>query len=558
MFSYLGPESLLIALALLVSLTYPEIASSYFTRVESVIGSLARRKTLSVIFCGVVALAIRVALLPIIPIPHPQVHDEFSFLLAADTFAHGRIANPPHVMAKHFETFHVLFHPTYASMYPPLQGMVMAAGKVIAGHPCWGVWLSVGLMSATLCWMLQGWFPPGWALFGALIGVTRFGVLSYWDNSYWGGALAATGGALILGAFPRIRRKLRARDAIAFAIGVAVLANTRPYEGLVLSSAVAVAIGIWFRRVWQLGARNVTKQFLIPALLVLMVAGIATGYYCWRVTGNPLCLPQQLNRSTYAVAKYFYWQSPNQFPSYSNAVMRNFYTGPELAEYQSARSLGGFVRQSTIKVASLWTFFIGPSLTFPLFAMPWILRDKRVKPLLVIGAACVGATALVIFYFPHYSAPIAALILAVIVQGMRHLRQWCFEGRQSGLFLLRAIVIVLVVTFAIQVRNVHDASQSDTFGRARFEISTSLRGMQEGQLVLVHYRPNHNSLQEWVYNGADIDGEKVIWARDLGADQNTELIQHYQQRQVWRLDADEIPPRLTPYSEQNGAEWESK
>jgi len=64
----------------------------------------------------------------------------------------------------------------------------------------------------------------------------------------------------------------------------------------------------------------------------------------------------------------------------------------------------------------------------------------------------------------------------------------------------------------------------------------------------VRYRPDHDPQKEWVYNGADIDHSKVIWARDMDPAENRELFQYYRDRRVWLLEADETPPRLSQYS----------
>ncbi|HUZ04854.1 MAG TPA: hypothetical protein VMU62_05815, partial [Acidobacteriaceae bacterium] len=167
-------------------------------------------------------------------------------MLAADTFASGRLTNPTPAMWVHFETLQITMKPTYMSMYFPAQGLVMAAGKVLAGNPWYGILCSTALMCAAICWMLQAWLPPTWALLGGVIAVLRLGLFSYWINTYTGGgAIAALGGALVLGALPRLMKMLRFRDGLLMSIGIVLLASSRPYEGFLLCLPVAFILARW-------------------------------------------------------------------------------------------------------------------------------------------------------------------------------------------------------------------------------------------------------------------------------------------------------------------------
>src|SRR6266568_5543198 len=164
-------ESILLALAVVLALARPTVCSQFFDRLEHTLSHLAEKRRLSVAVVGFAALLLRIALLPVLHVPEPIVHDEFGYLLIANTFSHGRVTNPTHPMWVHFETFSVIQKPTYQCYTPVAQGLILAAGQIIAGHPFWGVWLSAGLMCSAICWMLQGWLSAGWALLGGFLAV---------------------------------------------------------------------------------------------------------------------------------------------------------------------------------------------------------------------------------------------------------------------------------------------------------------------------------------------------------------------------------------------------
>src|SRR6202161_1415240 len=240
-----------------------------FRAFSQAFSSVARRKTLSVILAGASVLAIRLALIPLLGVPEPMWHDEYSFLLAADTFAHGRLTNPTHPMWKHFESFHIIQQPTYMSMYPPAQGLILAAGQLLC-HPWIGQLVVTALMCSALCWMLQAWLPPAWALFGAALAVLRLGILFYWMNTYWCASVAALGGALVLGAWPRLRMRLRTREAVLMGVGLVILANSRPYEGLVFSLPVSAAM-LW----WLIGKRRPAFDLSLARIVLPLFAVLA-------------------------------------------------------------------------------------------------------------------------------------------------------------------------------------------------------------------------------------------------------------------------------------------
>ena len=328
-------EGGLTLLTAIVAFGWPGLGAGFFSRLEKPLARLARKQGLSVVVVGLAALLLRLAILPVCPIPHPFVPDDFSFLLAADTFASGRLANPTPAMWVHFETMHVSMQPTYASMYFPAQGLVLAAAKLLTGNPWYGVLLMSVLMCAAICWMLQAWLPPTWALLGGMVSVLHIGLFSYWINTYTGaGSIAALGGALLLGALPRFLKAPRLRYTLLMAVGVVLVAATRPFEGLFLFLPVAAMLGHWL----FFGKHRPSPRMLFrlsAAPLALLVATAAwMGYYNYRAFGSPLTLPYTLNRNTYAIAPYFVWQAPRPEPAYRHEMMRRFYHEHELVDYE--------------------------------------------------------------------------------------------------------------------------------------------------------------------------------------------------------------------------------
>jgi hypothetical protein len=550
-------------LAIILAFLAPRLGNRCFRRVETAVARVARKRKLAVLTVGGSALLIRLAILPVSPVPHPFIHDEFSFLLAGDTFASGRLTNPTHPMWEHFESFHIDQQPTYMSMYPPAQGLVLAAGKRLLGDPWFGVWLSCGVMCAAICWMLQGWFSPGWAFFGGILCVIRIALFSEWIDSYNGGAVAAIGGALVVGTFPRLLkpRPLEQRKVLlglTLAAGFAILANSRPWEGVWLGIGVIAAFSYEMRRTRVLLP---WRQFWMPVSAMLLIVCAAMGYYNWRVFGSPLTLPYQVNRAAYAVSPVFIWQKLTPEPVYRHKEMRTFYVSREADVFLRSKTAAGFVKELFRKIGIGGAFFFAAALLPPLAMLPMIVFDRRMRPLLIIGSIFFLGVALNAFFFPRYAAPVACLIYAVLIQCLRHLRLVSVSGEPVGRFLVRVIPVVCVLAAGLRVAHEPLHIQVERFptlwygpgplGIPRAKVASDLQAQPGKQLLIVRYAPNHDSFDEWVYNDADIDGAKVVWAREMSPERNRKLIDYFHDRRVWLVEPDQDPPVIVPYPESN-------
>jgi hypothetical protein len=490
---------------------------------------LARHKTLSWVGLGVFVLALRLALLPVWPIPKPTIYDEFSYLLQADTFAHGRLTNPAHPLWEFFESTYILQLPTYASRFPPAQALVMALGQMLFGHPWFGVWLSAGLLAAALCWALQGWLPPGWALLGAFIGLDLC-LFSYWMNSYWGGAVAAIGGALLIGAWVRIVRAKQWRCAWLFGIGAVIVILARPFEGLlfVVPTFVALAIADRTARVW------------LPIIITGVLGASWLAYDNYRITGHPLRLPYRQYYEQYEIVPPFsivpISTTPRTFRRF-DLESRNRQT------YERARSWHLFIDRPMDWLTLLRYYYGNPIWLLPVVVfMPALWRSRRTRFALILTAIIGAASLIEVWWYPHYGAPFLAAVLILVAQSLRYLRQWKYHGRQVGRFLTNAMpvtVFIVMITAEAEAIATHRTTDQTHAANAQLaqkeSIEQALLRKQPGQHVIFVSYAGLRPHEEWIYNPANVDAAPIIWALDLGQTENEKLRRYYAGRSFWRF-----------------------
>ncbi|HSC45215.1 MAG TPA: hypothetical protein VLC94_05270 [Candidatus Acidoferrum sp.] len=539
------------ALLLAAQFAFPRTSARLSALIWRKFLSLARKPLLcaSLLFFGVIAL--RVAQLHRLPVPVPGIHDEFSYLLMGDTFAHGRLSNPPHPMWVSFETFHVNWLPRYASMYPPGQGIVLAIGQLL-GNPWIGVLLSAAAMASVIFWMLLAWSPRRWALLGGVIVWLKFCVAGYWINSYWGGAVAATAGALLLGALARLVRNAesRARNALLLALALAILANSRPYEGMLFSLPAAFYLLRWlFRAAPQNAATSPRwKTVLLPIIGVLALTAAGMAYYNHALTGHALLFPHTLNVRTYHSAPMFLFQASKPPLQYRNQQFEDFYNEWEREEYdhtwESIKCLSWLKTVRLFSAYGWWGMFLAaPGIYF-------VLGDRRWRLLWIMLALVTLGTFLTVWSNAHYAAPVTAIVVLFYLQSLRHLRLMRWKKWRWGAALARASVLLLLAdtTTAVvrkQCDNFYWTCQGDI---SRLAVQHKLEALPGKHLVMVRYGEDHNIHDDWVFNGAEIDSAKVIWAREIGEEQDAKLFDYFHDRKVWLVTPDTDNTYLAPYT----------
>jgi hypothetical protein len=154
---------------------------------------------------------------------------------------------------------------------------------------------------------------------------------------------------------------------------------------------------------------------------------------------------------------------------------------------------------------------------------------------------------------PHYFSPATCLLYLFLLQGIRRLRLWQRHKGRTGVQLTRVIPVLCVAMIVVRIGAVltHTAIEPP-WPRGNLDRVAILKEMNQrpgDHLILVRYGPDHIVDHEYVYNPADIDSAKTVWAQDMGPERNKELLDYYKNRDVWLLQPEVPPAKPVPYFE---------
>jgi len=208
-----------------------------------------------------------------------------------------------------------------------------------------------------------------------------------------------------------------------------------------------------------------------------------------------------------------------------------------------------------LKVDDLWLFYLSSALTVPCLALlfNWasFCRSCRFRFPLVLAPVFALGLLPQTWTMPHYAAPATCLLFLFVVQGSRYLRPWRRRSSGVGATLVRMIPVVLAAMIILRVTaaaaHVPIEQPWPRGNLERAALMDSLAATDGKHLIFVTYSSDHDVNQEWVYNRADINASRVVWAHDMGDAENRKLIEYFPDRSAWRLYPDQPAVALAPY-----------
>jgi hypothetical protein len=336
--------------------------------------------------------------------------------------------------------------------------------------------------------------------------------------------------------------------------------NSRPFEGAVLTAAALLYWAASLMRgsgftALRASARQLSfTRLLLPAALILACGAAFTAWYCAKVTGSPLRMPYQVNRDTYGWPENLGFL-PVKVVAFHDPVLKSMYE-METSHRDIYKSADAFIDNLMMRLFENWTFFIGPVLTVPLLFLPWVIWDRRIRPLLMFIALIAVLNLFQMVLYPYHLAPVVPILFALVAQAIRHLYVAISRvSKPAGALVPLAMLLCLVLVgamkqeaMALGLPQAYWEHAAEPHGRPRAAIEKWLEARPRKQLVIVRYAPGHTPNQEWVYNHADIDASKVVWARDISPKSNARLLAYFHDREAWLLDADSWPQHVIQYS----------
>ena len=498
-----------------------------------------------------VALApalVRAALIPWWGVPFPVVMDEFGHFLLADTLLHGRLANPPHPLHEHFETFYVLQDPAYSAIYPTGWASFVAMGRLL-GHPFNGVLISGSLYGISSFWALRSIFRARVALPASILSSIWFGSLSYWMDGYLFGMPQAAGGALFAAGLYRWFRSPQWAQGAAAAAGWSIWWLTRPAEAVFGAIAALVVVTVASFRNRDRPLVLGLKALCLGAFPVLAATLLLTLAHNRAVSGDPLVLPYVHAQQKLGVPQSFVFLEPIPRPPTTERVHMKIYES-QLEDRLAAGQPIVFLKGSAQKLWITYGFYCGIALALCVGAAAYY-PGLSLLSLWSIGLFGVLALleCLYVFWMPHYIAGGLILVVVAYAESIVLLSKRFSRPLRSvaplDLLLLGAIMVLL----ALQVFGVFAGRQKSErymthVGRQR--IMERLFAEPGSHLILMDDRPMVERFYTWIYNDADIDHSKVVWARAISPEKDRRLLEYFNGRTLWTVIIAEGEPRLLP------------
>lgn len=302
----------------------------------------------------------------------------------------------------------------------------------------------------------------------------------------------------------------------------------------------AAAALLWWRSHRRRPLRELLSWRLVVPFLVIGTSGAAwIGYYNYRITGTPWKLPYTVYQESYSLVPQWLILPPNPHPPvFRHEILRKYMTDVEVAEH--IKSHHNPLRPLMKQLFDGLPFYFSTMIFFAAAAALIVGRSIKVLLATGIGALLNAAVLVESWHQPHYLAAGTGLVFVLAMYGVRMLR--AVSGRMAAALVLLFVAIPFVTggTQAIAEFRQNEPALTRRKLVQKFVPATGK------QLVIVRYDPDHDPYRDWVFNAADIDASRIVWARDMGPAKNRELVDYYRDRKAWLLHGD-APITITPY-----------